>query len=69
MFYFDKEVIFLDEPTSALDSKTEELIISAINEIEKNKTIFVIAHNSKIIDTCNVKLILENNKINIVKNN
>lgn len=68
IFYFDNEVIILDEPTSALDSKTEDLIISAIDKLDKNKTIFVIAHNSKIVDTCNIKLFLENNSINIKKN-
>ena len=56
IFYFDSEIIILDEPTSALDSKTEDYIISALNEIENDKTIFVIAHNSKVIDQCNVKL-------------
>lgn len=68
IFYFDSEVIILDEPTSALDSKTEELIISAIDKLDKNKTIFVIAHNSKIVDKCNVSLCLENKNINIKKN-
>ena len=55
IFYFDKEIIILDEPTSALDKKTEDYILSALEEIDKNKTIIVIAHNSKITDLCNVK--------------
>ena len=64
IFYFDNEIIILDEPTSALDAKTEDYIISALNEIDNKKTIFVIAHNSKIMDQCNVRLkILEGNII------
>ena len=63
IFYFDNEIIILDEPTSALDAKTEEYIISALNEIDNKKTIFVIAHNSQIIDLCNVKITIKDKNI------
>jgi ATP-binding cassette, subfamily B, bacterial MsbA len=38
------EILLLDEATSALDSESEKIVQSAINNLMKNRTTFIIAH-------------------------
>ena len=46
------EVLVLDEATSALDSETETAVMEAINRLQGNKTILVIAHRLTTIRNC-----------------
>ncbi len=43
--------LVLDEATASLDSYTEKLIVEALNEIQKNRTSFVIAHRFVSVET------------------
>ena len=45
----DAPILILDEPTSALDSKTETLIIEALERLMLNRTTFIIAHRLSTI--------------------
>lgn len=65
--YFKPKILILDEATSALDEKTEKNIFRTINNLDKNITIFIISHNDKILDRCNVTLKISNKKIKVLK--
>lgn len=48
-FIKDAPIIILDEATSALDNKSEAVVQKAIENLMKNKTVFVIAHRLSTI--------------------
>ncbi len=49
------QVLVFDEATSSLDSQSEQAILTAINEVAKNRTSLVIAHRlSTIVDSDNI---------------
>lgn len=58
--YHNPSVLILDEATSALDVETEKLVMDAINKLEKNITIIIIAHRLNTIKKCNIIFKLEN---------
>lgn len=43
-FIRDADVVILDEATSALDNKSEAVVQKALDNLMKNRTVFVIAH-------------------------
>ena len=49
--YKNPKILILDEATSALDNKSESVISDIIDEISKNKIIFIIAHRLSTIKT------------------
>lgn len=49
----DKEIYLLDEPTSNVDDDTEELMINAIIEYLKDKTVIIVTHRPNIKKICN----------------
>ena len=40
----DAPILILDEPTSALDTQSEELIVTALDNLPKSRTMLIIAH-------------------------
>ena len=42
-------IVILDEATSALDNKSEAIVQKALDNLIKNKTVFVIAHRLSTI--------------------
>jgi ATP-binding cassette, subfamily B, bacterial PglK len=50
--YKQSNVIVFDEATSALDNSTEMSIMSAISKLDKNLTIFIIAHRLTTLKNC-----------------
>jgi ATP-binding cassette subfamily B protein len=54
--YKDAELLILDEATSALDYDTEKLIIDAIDNLGKNKTILIVTHRLFSIQNCNFSI-------------
>lgn len=48
-FLKDAPIIILDEATSALDNKAEAVVQKAIDNLMKDKTVFVIAHRLSTI--------------------
>ena len=52
--YRDPKVLILDEATSALDTETEQFVMNEINNIDKNKTIILIAHRLNTLKNCDI---------------
>ena len=61
--YNNANVLFLDEATSALDNKVESSLMESINKIDKDITIFMIAHRLSTLENCNKIIQLEDGKI------
>ncbi|MBL4940617.1 MAG: ABC transporter ATP-binding protein/permease [Colwellia sp.] len=54
------QILVFDEATSSLDSHSEQAILSAINQVAKNRTSLVIAHRlSTIVDSDNIIVMSE----------
>ena len=56
-------IVILDEATSALDNKSEKIVQRALDNLMKNKTVFVIAHRLSTIFNADKILVIENGKI------
>lgn len=56
----DPKILILDEATSALDKKIEQEILTAWQEVLRNKTVFVISHRWETVAFCNRIIFLEN---------
>lgn len=52
--YHNPEVLILDEATSALDHDTETAVMEAINRLQGNKTLVIIAHRLTTIRNCDI---------------
>lgn len=50
--YGNPEVLVLDEATSALDNETEAAVMDAINILQGNKTLIIVAHRLSTIKNC-----------------
>tara|TARA_B100000902_G_scaffold157186_1_gene153405 strand:- start:1658 stop:3412 length:1755 start_codon:yes stop_codon:yes gene_type:complete len=61
--YHNPEVLILDEATSALDNETEQVVMDAIKNIKKDKTIILIAHRLKTIEYCDIVFRMQEGKI------
>lgn len=48
----DADVLFLDEPTSALDTEGVSLFIEMMRTIKQNRIIFLISHDTRVLDIC-----------------
>jgi ATP-binding cassette subfamily B protein len=57
--YKQSDVLILDEATSALDSDTERAIMSAIDKLDKNITILIVAHRLTTLKICDYVIELE----------
>ena len=44
--YKDSEIIIFDEPTAAFDSLKVELFKDVLQNLHKNKTVFMVTHNT-----------------------
>ena len=59
----DAPIVILDEATSSLDSKTEEMIQKSLNNLMKNRTVFVIAHKLSTLLNMDRILVFDNGNI------
>jgi ATP-binding cassette subfamily B protein len=58
--YKQSEIIIFDEATSALDTLTENQVMSAIDELDSNLTIIIVAHRTSTLKNCNYVIDLNN---------
>jgi len=61
--YHSRDIMVLDEATTGLDADLEKEILGSVYSICKDKTLFIISHNHKILSECNVILKIENGTI------
>src|SRR4029077_829528 len=51
-FLKDAPILILDEPTSAIDSRTEAVVLAALERLMMGRTTFMVAHRlSTVADT------------------
>ena len=62
-FLKESEIILFDEATSALDNETQENISNAIHNLQKTKTILIVAHRLSTIKDADRILVIDNGKI------
>jgi ABC-type multidrug transport system fused ATPase/permease subunit len=59
----DTPILILDEPTSALDPETETYLISALQEVARNRLVIIIAHRLSTIAQADSIVFLEEGKV------
>jgi ATP-binding cassette subfamily B protein len=64
--YKDADVIILDEATSALDNETESSVMTAIESLDKNLTVIIVAHRLSTLKGCNQVIEMVRGEINRV---
>ena len=59
----DNRILILDEATSSVDTRTEELIQSAMDNLMKGRTVFVIAHRLSTVRNSKAIMVLDHGRI------
>jgi len=61
--YHNPQVLILDEATSALDNETEKAVMDAVNNLNKDITIILIAHRLNTVKNCDIVFKLEKGQL------
>ncbi len=62
-FIRDADVVILDEATSALDNKSEAVVQKALDNLMKNRTVFVIAHRLSTVINADKIVVLNEGRV------
>ena len=62
-FLKDAPILLLDEPTSSIDSKTEAVILDALDRLMVGRTTFMIAHRLSTIRRADLILVIDHGRI------
>jgi ABC-type multidrug transport system fused ATPase/permease subunit len=62
-FLKDAPILILDEPTSSIDSKTEAVILDALDRLMEGRTTFMIAHRLSTIRRAEQILVLDHGRL------
>jgi ABC-type multidrug transport system fused ATPase/permease subunit len=62
-FIKDSPILILDEPTSSIDSKTESVILDALEDLMEGRTSIMIAHRLSTIRDADVILVLNHGEL------
>jgi ABC-type multidrug transport system fused ATPase/permease subunit len=62
-FLKDAPILILDEPTSSIDSKTEDVILDALDDLMEGRTSFMIAHRLSTVRHADQILVLQAGRI------
>lgn len=61
--YKQASVLVFDEATSALDNATEQAVMEAIDELDREQTILLIAHRLSTVKHCDMIVVLEQGRV------
>jgi HlyD family secretion protein len=61
--YTDSNLLIFDEATSSMDNITEEAIIASIKNLQRKKTIIIVAHRLASVKNCDKIYFIESGKI------
>ena len=61
--YKQAQVLVLDEATSALDNDTEQAVMDAINQLDRNLTVVIIAHRLSTVALCDRVIRLDQGRV------
>lgn len=62
-FLKDAPILILDEPTSSIDSRTEAVILEALNRLMAGRTTIMIAHRLSTIRSADLILVMDGGRI------
>ena len=62
-FLKDAPILILDEPTSSIDSKTEAVILDALDRLMVGRTTFMIAHRLSTIRRADMILVVDHGRV------
>src|SRR5439155_9451276 len=62
-FLRNAPILILDEPTSSIDSKTEAVILDALDRLMVGRTTFMIAHRLSTIRKADVILVIDQGRL------
>jgi ATP-binding cassette subfamily B protein len=62
-FIKDAPILIMDEPTSAIDSRTESVILDALDDLMVGRTSFLIAHRLGTIRSADLILVVNHGKL------
>lgn len=62
-FLKDAPILILDEPTSSIDSKTESIILDALDRLMAGRTTFMVAHRLSTTRNADMILVLDHGQI------
>ncbi len=62
-FVKDAPILILDEPTSSIDSRTENVILDALDELMVGRTSFMIAHRLSTVRDADLIIVLDHGRI------
>jgi ATP-binding cassette subfamily B protein len=62
-FLKDAPILILDEPTSSIDSRTESIILDALDRLSEGRTTFVIAHRLSTINRADRILVMDRGRL------
>jgi ABC-type multidrug transport system fused ATPase/permease subunit len=62
-FLKDAPILILDEPTSSIDSKTEAVVLDALDELMEGRTSFIIAHRLSTVRHADQILVMSGGRI------
>ena len=62
-FLKDPRILIMDEPTSNLDAVSESLILSAIQQLAKGRTTFIVAHRLSMARNADMILVMDQGQL------
>lgn len=62
-FLKDSPILILDEPTSAIDSRTEAVILEALERLMKGRTTFMVAHRLSTLRHADLILVMDKGRL------
>jgi len=68
IYYHNREILIMDEATNALDKKSEDIIIQNLEKLKGKKTIIVVTHEKKILQSFDKVYLLSDGKLHVEKN-